>query len=150
MQKVKLAKSNLKKKRKTWNKSVIRYNLKSMLKIIDGLPANVLGVTAEGKITGEDYSTVLIPAIEAKLTTNKKINMLYHLGNTFDGFSLGAMLDDSEIGIKHLAAWEKIAIVSDHEMINAMVRFFGHLIPCELRIFKNAELEEAKKWIIEK
>ncbi len=76
--------------------------------------------------------------------------MLYHLGNTFDGFSLGAMLDDAEIGIKHLAAWNKIAILSDHEMINSMTRFFGHLIPCEVRIFKNVELEEAKKWVIKK
>ena len=121
-----------------------------MLKLIEGLPVNVLGVTAEGEITGEDYENVLIPAIEEKLKVNKKINMLYHIGNTFDGFSLGAMLDDAEIGIKHLAAWNKIAILSDHEMINSMTRFFGHLIPCEVRIFKNVELEEAKKWVIKK
>ena len=121
-----------------------------MLKLIEGLPVNVLGVTAEGKITGVDYENVLIPAIEAKLKTNKKMNMLYHLGNTFVGFSLGAMLDDTKIGFKHLASWDKIAIVSDHEMINDMARFFGHLIPCEVRIFKNAELEGAKKWVIEK
>jgi hypothetical protein len=121
-----------------------------MLKLIEGLPVNVLGVTAEGEITGEDYENVLIPAIEEKLKANKKINMLYHIGSTFDRFSLGAMLDDAEIGFKHLAAWDKIAIVSDHEMINSMTRFFGHLIPCEVRIFKNAEIEVARKWIIEK
>ena len=121
-----------------------------MLKLIDGLPVNVLGVTAEGEITGEDYENVLIPAIEEKLKANKKIRMLYHLGNKFDGFSLGAMLDDTKIGIKHLTVWDKIAMVSDHEMMNAMVRFFGHLIPCDVRIFKNAEIEEAKKWIIKK
>ena len=118
-----------------------------MLKLIESLPDNVLGVTAAGKITSEDYSTVLIPAILEKLKTNKRINMFYHLGSTFDGFSLGAMLDDAEIGIKHLDAWDKIAIVSDHEMINSMAKFFGHLIPCEVRIFKNAEIEEATKWI---
>ena len=121
-----------------------------MLKLIDGLPVNVLGATAEGEITGEDYKNVLIPAIEDKLKANKKIRMLYHLGNKFDGFSLGAMLDDTKIGIKHLSVWDKIAMVSDHEMMNAMVRFFGHLIPCEVRIFKNAEIEDAKKWLIEK
>jgi len=121
-----------------------------MLKLIEGLPVNVLDVTAEGQITREDYENVLIPAIEEKLKVNKKINMLYHLGKTVDGFSLGAMLDDAEIGIKHLTAWDKIAIVSDHEMINAMTKFFGHLIPCEIRIFKNAEIADATKWIIEK
>ena len=121
-----------------------------MLKLIEGLPINVLGVTAVGEITGDDYSTVLIPEIEAKLKTNKKMNMLYHLGNTFDGFSLGAMLDDAKMGLKHLSVWDKIALVSDHEMINTFAKFFGYMLSCELRIFKNAELEEAKKWIIKK
>jgi hypothetical protein len=118
-----------------------------MLKIMDDLPGNVLGVSAEGKITGTDYETVLIPAIEEKLKTNKKIRMLYHLGINFTGFDMNAMMDDAKIGMKHLSAWDRIALVSDHEMINTFANFFGHLLSCELRIFKNAELEEAKKWI---
>lgn len=121
-----------------------------MLKLIEGLPVNVLGVTAEGKITREDYKNVLIPAIKEKIKVNKKINLLYHLGKKVEGFSLGAMLDDAETGIKHLTAWDKIAIVSDHEMIRGMTKFFGHLIPCEIRIFNNAEIAEATKWIIKK
>jgi hypothetical protein len=121
-----------------------------MLKLIEGLPVNVLGVTAEDKITVSDYENVLIPAIKEKLNANKKINMLYHLGNSFNGFSFGAMLDDAETGIKHLSVLDKIAIVSDNEMIKAMVRFFGHLIPGNVRIFKNAEIEDATKWVIEK
>ncbi len=120
------------------------------LRLIEGLPDNVLGVSAEGKITGEDYEKVLIPALEEKLKVNKKINMLYRLGKTVSGFSLGAMLDDAKMGIRHLTAWGKIAIVSDHEMINAMTKFFRHFIPCEIRIFKNAEIADATKWIIEK
>ncbi len=118
-----------------------------MLKIIADLPANVLGVSAEGKITGTDYETVLIPALDEKLKTNEKISMLYHLGASFTGFDFSAMVDDAKIGIKHLLAWEKIPLVSDHEMINAFAKFFGHLMSCELHVFKNAELDEAKKWI---
>lgn len=34
-----------------------------MLKIMNNLPDNVLGVSAEGKITEKDYETVLIHAI---------------------------------------------------------------------------------------
>jgi len=118
-----------------------------MLKIIDDLPGNVLGISAEGRITGTDYETVLIPAIEEKLKTNKKIRMLYHLGSSFTGFDLSAMMDDAKIGMKHLSAWDRIALVSDHELINTFAKFFGHMLSCELHIFKNAELEEAKKWI---
>lgn len=120
-----------------------------MLKIIEDLPNNVLGISAEGKITGTDYETVLIPALEEKLKANKKIRMLYHLGTNFTGFDLNAMLDDARMGLKHLSAWEKIAFVSDHEMINTFAKFFGYMLSCELRIFKNAELEDAKVWITE-
>ncbi len=121
-----------------------------MLKIMNDLPDNVLGVSAEGKITGTDYETVLIPAVEEKLKANKKIRMLYHLGSNFTGFYLNAMLDDAKMGMKHLSAWERVAFVSDHEMINTFAKFFGYMLSCELRIFKDSELGEAKKWISEK
>ena len=120
-----------------------------MLKIMNDLTGNVLGVSAEGKITGTDYETVLIPAIEERLKTNKKIRMLYHLGNNFTGFEISAMFDDAKIGMRHLSAWERIALVSDHDMINTFAKFFGYMLSCELRIFKNSELDIAKKWITE-
>ncbi|MEO8413221.1 MAG: STAS/SEC14 domain-containing protein [Ginsengibacter sp.] len=120
-----------------------------MLQLMNDLPENVLGISAEGKITGKDYEDVLIPAVEEKLTTHLKIRMLYHLGNTFDGFDLSAILDDAKIGMKHLSAWEKVAMVSEHHLINTFAKFFGYLLPCEVRVFKNTELEEAKKWIAE-
>jgi hypothetical protein len=118
-----------------------------MIKIMNDLPSNVLGVSAEGKITGKDYETVLIPVVEEKLKTNKKISLLYHLGSNFTGFDLSAMIDDAKIGMKHLSAWEKIALVSDHELINTVAKFFGYMMSCELRVYKNSELEDAKKWI---
>ncbi|MEO8514443.1 MAG: STAS/SEC14 domain-containing protein [Ignavibacteria bacterium] len=120
-----------------------------MLTIINGLPDNTLGVFAEGKITGSDYESVLIPALKEKLKTHKKVRFLYHLGSSFTSFDLSAMLDDAKFGIQHFSAWEKIALVSDHEMINTFVKFFGFMTPGEIRIFKNDEIEEAKKWIIE-
>ena len=118
-----------------------------MIKLIDDLPDNVLGITANGKITGADYETILIPELEEKLKTHPKIRMLYELGNDFTGFDLSAMLDDAKVGMKHLSAWDRIALVSDHDMINSFVKFFGHLMKCEVRIFPDAELDKAKEWI---
>lgn len=119
-----------------------------MIKLISNLPDNVLGISAEGEITGIDYETILIPALVDKLKTNKKIRLLYHLGNSFTGFDMNAMLDDAKMGMKHLSAWDKIALVSEHHLINAFAKFFGYMLPCEVRIFKNTEMEEAKKWIV--
>jgi hypothetical protein len=112
------------------------------------LPANVIGISGEGRITGKDYETILIPAVENRLKTNKKLSLLYHLGSDYKGYDLAAIADDSKIGMKHLFAWEKIALVSDHELLNIVAKFFGYMLPCEVRIFKNDALEDAKKWII--
>jgi hypothetical protein len=118
-----------------------------MLKIIDDLPANVLEIEDEGEVTGSDYETILIPAVEEKLKTNKKLNLLYYLGDNFSGFDLKAMVDDAGIGMKHLSVWDKIAVVSNHQVINVFVNFFGYLISGTVRVFKNTNLEMAKEWI---
>lgn len=121
-----------------------------MLTLMDDLPDNVLGVSASGKITGADYEKVMIPAVEKKLKTNKKIRLLYHLGKQFTGFDLPAMMDDAKLGMKHFFAWDRVAFVSDHEVINIVAKFFGYMMPCEVRVFNNSNLEEAKKWLAEK
>jgi hypothetical protein len=127
------------------NKINIKSNI--MLKIINDLPENVLGIEGEDEITGSDYETVLVPAVEEKLKTNKKINLLYHLGSNFTGFDLKAMIDDAGIGIQHFSDWDRIALVSDHQLINIFAKFFGYFLSGRVRVFKNAELKVAKEWI---
>ncbi len=114
---------------------------------MNGLPENVIGVTGEGEITGSDYENVLIPAVEAKLKDHKKIRFIYHMGSEFRGFDAKAMFDDSILGLKHISAWERIAFVSDHEHYNSLVKFFGHLIPGEIKVYTNDELNDAVRWI---
>jgi hypothetical protein len=74
--------------------------------------------------------------------------LVYHSqGKKSPGFDFTAMLDDAKMGMNHLSAWDRIALVYDHEMINTFAKCFGHMLSCELRIFKNAEMGVAKKWI---
>ena len=115
---------------------------------MNDLPDNVLGVSAEGKISVSDYETVSIPAIN-KIKRRKNIRLLYHLGNNFAGFDPNTMMVDAKLGMNYLSNWDKIALVSDHHGVNNFAKFFGYILSCEICIFKDAELEEAKKWISE-
>lgn len=118
-----------------------------MLEILEGLPDNVVAVSASGKVTGADYDDMLIPLIEEKLNKHVKICVLYVLGPAFTGFAAEAMWDDAKIGMKHLASYEKVAVVSDvNWLVNAM-RIFSFIIPCQIKTFGNDELSEAKAWI---
>ena len=113
------------------------------------LPGNVLGISAEGKITADDYITIIIPALEEMLKSNKTFRLLYYIGPDFTGIELGAVFDDVNVAFKHISALGRIAIISDNLMINSFAKFFRHLISCESRVFNNKDLEEAKKWITE-
>ncbi len=112
----------------------------------------LLGFTAKGNVTSEDYETVLIPAVEEKLKKHEKVRLLYHLGDEFEKFEAGAMWDDAKVGLGHITNWEKIAIVTDVNWIEQAGKIFGFAIETmsvsgDVKVFHNSELEEAIKWI---
>lgn len=121
-----------------------------MLTSIENLPDGVVGFSAEGTVTDDDYKTVLIPAIEAALKAGGKIRFLYVLGPDFKNYAAGAMWDDSLLGARHYFDFEKIACVTDHEVFAAMIKGFGFLMPAEVRVFPVGELEAAKAWLADK
>ena len=118
-----------------------------MIEMMPDLPDNVVGFTARGKVTEADYESHIVPAIEEKLKHHKKIRLLYHLGEDFEGFEAGAMWDDAKVGLKHIAAWEKIAMVSDVGWINGAVKAFGFVMPGEVKTFANSQLSKARDWV---
>lgn len=118
-----------------------------MIEQITDLPPNVLGFKAIGTVTAKDYESVIIPTVESMFGQRGTIRFLYHLGEEFSGFEVGAMWDDTKLGLKHLAGWEKMALVSDVEWLRAAVKFFGLAIPGHVRVFHNRELAEAKQWV---
>ncbi len=120
-----------------------------MVKKIPDLPDNVLGFTAKGTVTTNDYESIIIPEVEALFSRHRKVRFLYHLGEDFSGFEAAAMWDDTKLGLKHLTAWERIAFVSDIEWIRVAIRLFGIAIPGHVRVFHNREITEAKRWISE-
>ncbi len=120
-----------------------------MIERIPGLPKNVLGFTARGTVTADDYESVLIPAVESVLARQDKVRFLYHIGKDCSGFEAGAMWDDAKIGLRHLARWERVAVVTDTEWIRAAVKVFGILMPGHVHVFHDGELEQATRWVSE-
>ena len=117
-----------------------------MLKLIEGLPPDVLAIEASGMVTSGDYRDILIPKAEA-LMAKGPIRMLYVIGKEFKGFELEALWDDSRFGFSHWHDFRRVAVVTDHEWINGSVSMFKPFFPCEVRLFKVAELPAAKDWI---
>lgn len=120
-----------------------------MIEQIPNLPDNTLGFVAKGTVTAKDYEAVIIPAVEALFSHHSKARFLYQLGHDFSGFEAAAIWDDAKIGLKHISGWERLAVVSDVEWVRAAIKVFGLAIPGHVRVFRNSEFAEAKRWISE-
>jgi hypothetical protein len=117
-----------------------------MFKFIEGLPPDVMAIEASGKVTHEDYRSTLIPKAEAMMAKGP-IRMLYVIGRDFTGFELEALWDDSAFGLRHWHDFSRIAVVTDHAWMSAMVNMFKPFFHGEVRLFRLAELPVAKDWI---
>ncbi len=120
-----------------------------MIERIIDLPDRVLGFKASGEVTADDYREVLVPTLEAKLTKQEKVRLLYVLGEGFKGYTGGAAWEDAKVGMKHLTAFERIAVVTDIDWVATMVKAFGFAMPGEVRVFDNDDLDDARRWISE-
>lgn len=120
-----------------------------MIERLPDLPEQVVGFVASGQVTASDYEHVVIPAIETALATHGRVRILYQLGPAFTGFTSGAMWDDMKLGMAHLKAWDRIAIVTDLDWVAGAMRIFRFAMPCPVRVFSNSDLPEAARWVAE-
>lgn len=118
-----------------------------MIETLSGFPDNVVACAATGRVTGQDYERVLIPAVERALATHDKIRCYYELGAEFAGMDAGAAWHDFTVSVEHLARWERIAVVTDVAWIAHAVNAFGFLMPGAVRVFPTAAREEARRWV---
>lgn len=120
-----------------------------MIEVMIDLPDQVLGLRATGEVTAEDYRSILLPALEEKLRRHKKVRLLYVLGDGFEGYTRGAAWEDAKVGMKHLTAFDRVAVVTDVDWVESMVKGLGFVFPGEVRVFDDDDVDEARRWVSE-
>jgi hypothetical protein len=120
-----------------------------VLKLMSGLPANVVGIEAVGKVQAKDYRTVLDPALDEATKGGAKVRLLYLLGTDYEGYSAGAMWEDTKLGMQDFNSFDRIAVVTDHSVMADAIRVFGWLVPGEVRTYSTAQLDDARAWVSE-
>ena len=118
-----------------------------MIELIEGLPDAVVGFEAVGTVTSGDYENTIVPAVDRALAAYEKIRLLHVLGERLEHHTLGAIWDDTKLGLSHVRSFERIAVVTDHEAVRAAVKAGGWSVPGDVRLFSNAERAEAEAWI---
>lgn len=99
----------------------------------------------EGKLTHEDYET-MIPAIEdaIKNTPNAKLNILVN-GLELEGWEIQAAWDDLKFGLKHSKEFNKIAYVGTKTWEEYGIKISNWFFNGEIKYFENEQ--SAIKWL---
>jgi hypothetical protein len=115
------------------------------------MPPGAIGLRAAGKLSRDDYESVLEPALEEGIGSGE-LRLVFVIDD-FDGLEPGAMIEDMKTGFKALirdhSAWKRFALVTDVDWIATAFRLFTWMTPGEVRILGLDELEEAKAWVAE-
>jgi hypothetical protein len=115
-----------------------------MIKELGGMPAGVIGFEASGQLRAEDYRDVVLPALVRAAETGD-VRFVIAIRD-FSGVSGGTLWQDLKMGVEHLRAWKRIALVTDIEWMRHLTALFGWMTPGETKTFSVAQLDEAIKW----
>jgi hypothetical protein len=120
-----------------------------MIERIDGMPAGTVGLRASDKLSKDDYTGVLEPALREGVESGE-LRLLFVLTD-FDGLEAAAIPEDIKTGLKAWArdhsAWKRFALVTDVEWVAKTMHMFTWLTPGEVLIRDLGGLEEAKAWV---
>src|ERR1700727_842371 len=105
--------------------------------MLEGMPDGVLGFRAIGKLTAEDYSDGMMPALREAAEPGE-MRAVYVLGECFDGLDAGATVQHVKAGfeltIGHRSSWKRLAMETDLDWIRHSVHLFGWLAPRKPRL----------------
>ncbi|MGH7094131.1 MAG: STAS/SEC14 domain-containing protein [Stellaceae bacterium] len=114
-----------------------------MIEIIEGLPDNVVGFVATGRVTSSECDSVLLPAVREIGTRHHKPRLYYELECRFPG----AAWEDLDIAPLRLQQWERVALVTDVSWVRHTVKALRFLIPAEVRVFPTLQADEGRDWV---
>jgi hypothetical protein len=106
-----------------------------MIERLSGLPAGVVGVRAVGKLTLEDYETVVSPIVDEITRGKLRLRVLVEIGPGFEGVTPAAAWDDVRLGLRAVRSFDGCAVVSDQEWIRTTSRVVGVVTPFPIRVF---------------
>ena len=121
-----------------------------MIVELGGFADDIVAVQAQGQVTGDDYTETLVPAVERRLERFDKVRLLYQIGPDFKRFTTTALWEDTRVGLHHLHAFERIAVVTDTGWIGKLVKTIAPTMPGKLRCFSLDEIDTATNWISER
>ncbi|MBW0118251.1 STAS/SEC14 domain-containing protein [Pseudonocardia abyssalis] len=118
-----------------------------MIERMTGLPAGVLGLRADGRLTAADYEQVITPMVDEALRAGGRMRCLIEIAPGFEGLTPDAVADDVRLGLHAFGAFDGVAVVTGPGWVAEATRWAAVLVPFPLRVFDPGEAGAAAQWL---
>lgn len=119
-----------------------------MIERLSDMPEGVTGIRVSGRLSGDDIRE-FEPAMD-DLVVDGEIRIVEVIAPDYEGYGPGGLAEDLKVGFgalfKHHSAFKRIAVVSDKAWVAHTLHAVAWMIPGELQVFGNDELDRAKEW----
>lgn len=99
------------------------------------------------KLSRDDYDE-FVPMIEGMMEDNSKIRLLVELRD-FEGWTAGALWEDTKFAARHFNDIERLAVVGDKRWEKGVTVFIKPFTKADVRYFDRNVIDEARQWVRE-
>ena len=97
------------------------------------------------RLEKKDYE-MFVPMLEGQIENNAPIRLLVELID-FNGWSSGALWEDTKFAARHFGDIERLAVVGDKEWEKGVAVFIRPFTRAEVRYFDIRDAGKARAWI---
>lgn len=115
-----------------------------MLHVIEGLPPDILGISASGTVAPKEYQEILIPAVEQAASHPRAQKLLFVAGPSFKGFAARTAWSYS---LPHAGVFSRIALVTNLAWLRAAAAVCAPVLSGDMAMFAPADLPAALHWL---
>ncbi|RTE67449.1 STAS/SEC14 domain-containing protein [Amphritea opalescens] len=118
-----------------------------MLHILPETAGDIMVLQATGKLTTADYQDTFLPLLEEKVATHGGVRCLIYLDHDFKGLEVGAMWEDTKLGLQHNRDFIRLAVVGDGAWLDWALKLGALFIKGETKHFTENQFLQALHWI---
>ena len=106
---------------------------------------NLLEIRLTGKLTKELYAE-LEPVVAERIKEYGKLKLIVIMDH-FEGWTCGALWEDTKFDVRHWRDFEKLALVGDKKWEKGMAAFCKPFTTAKIKYFDIADIAAAEAWI---
>ncbi len=116
-----------------------------MVRIKDHENTNLIETEATGELKSEDFERMW-SVVKDKLDNYEKINWLF-VTDDLEGWSLDAMIKDTQFGLNYRESFDRIAVVADKEREKVLTNLMNPFTTADVKNYSSADRSVAREWV---